>query len=312
MSSTDFSKAFTDLWTTQAQAWLKTQEYATNAMVGGIQAMTAGTVPTLPAMPADLSASMADLSRAGQSLAELWSAATSSFGALTAAAPSSDGDTAAEASLRNMLDPQTWLSGMGEVDGALGRMAEGPRFADLWEVERRYARVMRAWIDVRRRGLEHNAVLLEAWTQASRRFSAELVSRTSADGKAPDSKAALALWTETANERLLETQRSEPFLKTQTAMIRASTELNLAQQELVEHFGRQYGFPTRTELDDVHRSLTELRRELRAMQREQRSAALASMPASAIEPQKAIKPKTAIKPRMAPPRRPATQRKGAH
>ena len=278
--------------------------------------MTAGTFPALPAMPADLSASMAELSRAGQSLAELWSAATSSFGTLsgafTGAAPPADGDTAAEASLRNMLDPQTWLSGMGEVDGALGRMAEGPRLADLWEVERRYARVMQAWIDVRRRGFEHNAVLLEAWTRASRRFSEELASRTSADGKAPDAKAALALWTETANERLLETQRSEPFLKTQTAMIRASTELNLAQQELVEHFGRQYGFPTRTELDDVHRSLTDLRREMRTMQRQQRSAALASL----IEPQKAtqkaINPKTATKPRMAPPRRPSTHGKGTH
>ncbi len=80
----------------------------------------------------------------------------------------------------------------------------------------------------------------------------------------------LALWTETANRQLLETQRSEPFLATQAAMIRASTELRMAQQELVEHFGRQFGFPTRTELDDVHRTVTELRREVRAMQREQR------------------------------------------
>ena len=324
MSPTDLSKALTDLWATQVQVWLNTQEHATKAMAEGIQAMTAGAFPARPEMPADLSAGMAELSRAGQSLAELWSAATSSFGALggaftgaapsaAAAAPPVDGDTAAEAALRTLLDPQTWLSGMGEVDGTLGRLAEGPRLADLWEVERRYARVMQAWIDVRRRGLEHNAVLLEAWTQASRRFSAELAGRTSADGRAPDAKAALALWTETANERLLETQRSEPFLKTQAAMIRASTQLSLAQQELVEHFGRQYGFPTRTELDDVHRSLTELRRELRTMQRQQRSA-----PASVTgaqggpEPQRAPELQTAAKPRMAPPRRPAPPRKGVH
>ena len=91
-----------------------------------------------------------------------------------------------------------------------------------------------------------------------------------------DAKAALNLWTDTANRRLLEAQRSEPFLQTQAALIRATTELRMAQQELVEHFGKQYGFPTRTELDDVHRSLTELRRELRAMQREQRKACIAN------------------------------------
>lgn len=325
MSPTDFSKAFTDFWVMHCEAWLKTQEHATKAMIEGMQAMTAGAFPALPDLPADLSASMAELSRAGQSLAGLWSAATSSFGALTAAgspaaaagAPPAEGDAAAEASLRTMLDPQTWLSGMGEIDGALGRMAERPRLADLWDVERRHARVMQAWIDVRRRGIEHNAVLLEAWTQASRRFSEELASRTSADGKAPDAKAALALWTETANGRLLEAQRSEPFLKTQAAMIRASTELNLAQQELVEHFGRQYGFLTRTELDDVHRSLTELRRELRTMQRQQRPAPASVAPAFVGpafvgEVQSTPEPRIATKPRTVPPRRPAPQRKGAH
>jgi polyhydroxyalkanoate synthase subunit PhaE len=91
----------------------------------------------------------------------------------------------------------------------------------------------------------------------------------------------LALWTDTANRQLLETQRSEPFLQTQAAMIRASTELRLAQQELVEHFGRQFGFPTRTELDDVHRTVTELRREMRTMRREQRMAASAKQVAPA-------------------------------
>ena len=75
----------------------------------------------------------------------------------------------------------------------------------------------------------------------------------------------LTMWTNIANTELVETQRSELFLAAQSAMIRASTELRLAQQDLVEHAGKQYGFPTRTELDDVHRSVTELRREVRAL-----------------------------------------------
>jgi hypothetical protein len=117
--------------------------------------------------------------------------------------------------------------------------------------------------------------------QAARRFSELIAGRGGAQGKASDPKAALVLWTETANQVLLETQRSEPFLQTQAAMIRATTELRLAPQELVEHFGKQYGFPTRTELDDVHRTVTELRRELRAMRREQRRCPTATCPGEA-------------------------------
>jgi polyhydroxyalkanoate synthase subunit PhaE len=93
-------------------------------------------------------------------------------------------------------------------------------------------------------------------------------------------KAVLALWAATANRQLLETQRSEPFLATQAAMIRASTELRMAQQELVEHFGRQFGFPTQAELDDVHRTVTGLRREMRTMQRAQRMSASATPPSA--------------------------------
>ena len=66
------------------------------------------------------------------------------------------------------------MGGTGEMDDVLGRMAEGPRFADLWEAERRYAGVLQAWMNLRRRGLEHNAVVLEAWLQAGRRFTEQL------------------------------------------------------------------------------------------------------------------------------------------
>jgi hypothetical protein len=80
----------------------------------------------------------------------------------------------------------------------------------------------------------------------------------------------LALWVETANEVLLETQRSEAFLSTQRDLVTASTDLRLAQQELAEFYSEMFGYPTRTELDDVHRTVTELRRELRAFKRESR------------------------------------------
>ena len=104
------------------------------------------------------------------------------------------------------------MGGTGEMDDVLGRMAEGPRFADLWEAERRYAGVLQAWMNLRRRSLEHNAVVLEPGCRPARRFTEQLAARTGADAKAFDAKAALAVWTETANQQLLETQRSERVL----------------------------------------------------------------------------------------------------
>jgi hypothetical protein len=291
-------------------ALTKAQEQAGKALAEGMQALTSGKFPMMPEMPSDLSAGATDLAHASKSVMELWSAAASMCAKLATTVPAEAGiDGIAEATFRKIVDPRSWIGGTGGIDEALGRMAQGPRFADLWEAERRYAGVVQAWMNLRRTGLEHNGVVLQAWLQAGRHFTEQLAGRTGGNAKPLDAKAALTLWTETANRRLLETQRSEPFLQSQAAMIRATTALRMAQQELVEHFGKQYGFPTRTEMDDVHRTVTELRRELRAMRREQVASQPApSEPLTAPARQESASAKPSPAPRAS--RRPAAKRKG--
>jgi hypothetical protein len=257
MPPSDYTKPFFDFWKAQTEAFA--------------QAMAPGKFPTGFAAP------QGDLAQASQALLELWTAAGSLSTALLARLPSASGSETIDATFRHMLDPRGWLAGGGEMDEVLSRMAEGPRFADLWDMERRYARVMHAWAEMRRRNLEHNAVVLQAWMRAGNSFAKRLGER-GADQPAPDNRALLGIWTEIANAELLETQRSDAFLAAQSAMIRASTELKIAQQDLVEHAGKQYGFPTRTELDDVHRAVTEMRRELRALRRAMRAAPAVSAP----------------------------------
>ncbi len=50
-------------------------------------------------------------------------------------------------------------------------------------------------------------------------------------------------------------------MQSQSALLKASTDLRFAQREVTEYYGQMFGFPTRTELDDVHRTVTELKRE---------------------------------------------------
>lgn len=273
MTMPDYAKAFTDFWAAQGDAMLKAQAEAARMVTDGMQAMASGTLPALPgAAAAGLSAEVADLGRASTAVMELWSAAAAMSGEVAgklAADPLpvlGEMETSAVV-LGRITDPRQWLSGTGEMDSIVSRMAEGPRLADLWDVERRFAQVAQAWMLVRRRQLEHEAIVLQGWMQAGRRFMEEWAGKHGAEARAPDTKATLALWTEVANRQLLDMQRSEPFLQTQRNTIRATADLRLAQQDLVEHFGKQYGFPTRTELDDVHRTVTTLRRELRAVQR---------------------------------------------
>ena len=122
------------------------QEQSTKAFSEGLKAISSGAFslpPKLDGASPDVAASTAEMERASKSLADLWSAATALSDSLAKKFPSAtpNGDKTVETTLVKMFDPSTWMGGRGEMDEVLGRMAEGPRFADLWEIERLYARV---------------------------------------------------------------------------------------------------------------------------------------------------------------------------
>ncbi|MCJ2066633.1 poly-beta-hydroxybutyrate polymerase subunit [Methylobacterium sp. J-088] len=217
---------------------------------------------------------VAGLAAAQAKLTEAWNAATALSEALTKSLQGGPGapDPTAGAVLAKIFDPQAWLGGSAEFDSALTRMAEGPQLADLWQTERRYAALFTAWATLRRAQSEHQAVMLDAWTQAAGTFAQEANARAENGERFASARAMMSRWIETANAVLLEVQRSETFLTSQRAVLRASTDLRLAQQDIAAFLAEFYGQPTRAELDDVHKSLTELRREVRALRRERRQA----------------------------------------
>jgi poly[(R)-3-hydroxyalkanoate] polymerase subunit PhaE len=50
-------------------------------------------------------------------------------------------------------------------------------------------------------------------------------------------------------------------------MTRSSTEYRLAEREIAEAFCEVHHIPTRTEVDELQRTVAELRRELRALKK---------------------------------------------
>jgi poly[(R)-3-hydroxyalkanoate] polymerase subunit PhaE len=174
--------------------------------------------------------------------------------------------------LSKLFDPRAWFSSLGGMDEALTRMAEGPRLADLWDTERKLLNLFNAWTLLRRRSIEHNTIMLEAWMRAAGTFAKTLNEKAERKHTLASWREVLALWVETANTALLETQRTDKYLKSQREILKASTDLRLAQQEMAAFYSEVFGYPTRAELDDVHRTVTELRRELRTLERANREA----------------------------------------
>jgi polyhydroxyalkanoate synthase subunit PhaE len=230
-------------------------------------------------------------------MAEWWRSWLGLGTSLGAAMPgmAQPGQVAGEA-LGRFLDPMSLLLASGsQVGETIRKMTEGPRLADLGAVERRMGKVMQLWLQVQQAARAYEAVAAGAWHEASQRFATEYQKLARA-GQAPSQPSeALKLWLEIANRTLLETHRSEPFLAAQGELLRHGMTFLLAEREMVESMVEPAGLPTRTEVDEVHRSVQELKRRVRALEKAGAGADPPQRPAS---------------PRRAPARKAAARHEG--
>ena len=222
-----------------------------------------------------------DAAASGQeaaAMAELWRSWMALGGSVGAGMPgmAEPGKIAGE-TLGRFLDPMSLaLVGGSQVGETIRRLTEGPRFADLGAIERRMAKVLELWLQVQQAARSYEAVVAGAWAEANQRFTAEF-NRLAAAGEAPQQpKDALRLWLDIANRTLLETHRSERFLTAQGELLRHGMDFLLGERELIEGLVEPAGLPTRSEIDEVHRSVQELKRRVRSLEK---AAAAASAPA---------------------------------
>ena len=170
-----------------------------------------------------------------------------------------------------MLDPSRFMhAGLDEVGRAIGKLVEGPEFADIGSLEREGLETSREWLALRKATAAHQAVTTAAWSRAFAEFGQEMAGAPAMLMNEP--RAALDRWLAIANAELVRTQRTDEFLKTQRSLIRAGVDYRLKERELVEKWCEAHSMPTRTEVDELHRAVYELRRELRRLRKAQVAA----------------------------------------
>src|SRR5580693_7992101 len=86
-----------------------------------------------------------------------------------------------------------------ELSAAIERMTQGPRLADVWDIDRKMALVFGAWIEMRQRLASYNAVAAAPWTEASKRFLETMSSTGTRETSTPDWREAFAKWSEISN-----------------------------------------------------------------------------------------------------------------
>jgi polyhydroxyalkanoate synthase subunit PhaE len=222
---------------------------------------------------------------------------------LTSDSSTGKADGIAEETLRRMLDPTRFLfAGTDEINQAIQRLVEGPEFADIGTIERQLLKATSEWLALREASAAYRAVTAGAWSRAFQTFSKE----TAKDPRLLQQgfRAVLDRWLGIANDELIRTQRTDAFLKAQRELLAAGVAYRLKERELVEVWCETHSMPTRTEVDDLHRTVHELRRQVRALNA--RLAAADTRLEAAVTPAETALPDT---PAATPTRRRAAARK---
>lgn len=185
----------------------------------------------------------------------------------TGALGSAEPEGTAEETLRRMMDPSRLLyAGPDEINHAIQRLVEGPEFADIGTLERQLLKATREWLALREASAAYRAVVAGAWARAFETFSKEVVA--SPPSMKDGVRSMLDRWLGIANEELIRTQRTDEFLEAQRKLLRAGVDYRLKERELVEVWCETHSIPTRTEVDDLHRTVHTLNRRVRALEKE--------------------------------------------
>ena len=202
-----------------------------------------------------------------------------------------------DAMLKMMFDPSRWPElASSPVDRAIEHLVEGPGYATLWTLDRKLLKAQKLRLEWSRDLAAYQLVLHSAWSEALQRFFTEI----HREGEPIRTwRELIDVWIDIANATLVEAHRTPEFLEAQRRLTRSSTECRLQEREIAESWCEMHHIPTRTEIDDLARTVHELRRDLRALARQQQpppNAPPATRSSRKRKPRKRSKSATAANP----------------
>ncbi len=165
----------------------------------------------------------------------------------------------------SLFDPATWMAQSPEqLKTILQGIANAPQFADLVMPQGDMASAWAETVAFQEATAAFAKIMHEAWTRSYAEYSKAFSLDDLKSGKV---KQALDAWLSIANKELLDTQASQEFMDAQKKLMSSATKLKKRQAEAAEIWAENYQMPTRTEIDDLTKIVTELRRELRDLKR---------------------------------------------
>lgn len=148
-----------------------------------------------------------------------------------------------------------------------GALLESPALGYTRELNEQIAGAFDTWLDYRRASAAYQAKLGDIWTEAFEQLLREMAEMAEQGQTIESVRDLLLLWGQVADRVFVETFRTEEYVRTQGELLNAAMAYRIRQREIMEIYLQSLDLPTRSEVDEAHRNIYELRKEVKALRR---------------------------------------------
>lgn len=168
---------------------------------------------------------------------------------------------------QDMFDPSV-MAGMSTAQGAgdiapdLAAFMAMPGLGDLADIERTQLHTTAEWQQFQTACRDIQNINAAAWHEAWAAFQSEVGPIGDASQIPTDMG---ERWFAILNDKLTGAMATPTFLSAQAEVIRTGAAYKSKEREIVETWCKAHSIPTRSEVDALHETITELRREIAAL-----------------------------------------------
>jgi hypothetical protein len=251
------------LFRATASAW----EAAGRHFVGGPQSAVGAWLDELTRHPwAAPAAGAPDVPGAARDAAGLWDLYVETIRTLSrpwveASARTGDPRAAPDVSGLTRFSDLSW----DVLERTFGRLLQSPSIGFTRELNEKLLGAFNAWLEFKRATMDYQVALSAALFRSTTAFLQELAVRAGRGEPINGLRELLRLWGDTLDEMLIESFRSDEYASVQGRLVRAAMSYRIREREAVDVLLKIGHVPTRRDIDEVSRSLYELRREVRAV-----------------------------------------------
>ena len=150
---------------------------------------------------------------------------------------------------------------------SLGHLVTSPSLGLTREFNEKYQQGFDAWVSLQLATLEYQGVVNKIWEQAFQNFFQDLLSMVEGEESIDSIRDLVLLWTRGAEDVFTENFRKEEYVLAQGKMLNAAMVYRKRERSIIETLLNFYDLPTRSEVDEAHRRIYELKKEVNALKK---------------------------------------------